>query len=144
MINLGSLEETVTIPTLVTFFDIYIDDNKTKNKNETVKEFMNNINQQINELLEVNYSEKENEKIRIELCCKTFNIDMPIYYSGEKILFFLKNQVEKILDEISEECGIKIKAKEVEISEYPQYYLNEKELKEFNDYFEEQEEQEEM
>lgn len=143
-INLGNLEDIVTIPTLVTFYDIYINNDKSKSKRENVNEFMSNINSRINVLFEVHYSQEESENIRIELCCKTFNIDIPIYHKKENLLPILEIQIDKLLDEINNECGIKIKAKEVDISEYPQYYLNDEQLKEYNEYFEVEEEQEEM
>ena len=143
-VNLGNLEDIVTIPTLVTFYDIYIDNDKSKSKNEDVEEFINNINRKINEMFEVHYSQEKSEKIKIELCCKTFNIDIPIYHKKENLLPILEIQIDKLLDEISNECGIKIRAKEVDISEYPQYYLNDEQLKKYDEYFEVEEEQEEM
>lgn len=135
-------EQIVTIPTLVTFCDIYINNDKSKSKRENVDEFMSDINSQINVLFEVHYSQEESERIRIELCCKTFNIDISIYQKKEKLLPILERQIDKLLDEISNECGIRIKAKEVDISEYPQYYLNEEQLKKFNDFFKEEEQEE--
>lgn len=145
IIDFGNLEDKVTIPTLVVFYDIFIDYDKSKNLEKNVEEFFNNLNSEINEIFDAYYSEEDsnNGKIRVELSCKTFNVDIPIYYKEEMLHSILEIQINKLLNEISDECGIVIEAKEVYISEYPQYYLNDEQLKEYNKYFEEEEGQEE-
>lgn len=142
-IDMGNLEDKVTIPVLVTFFDIYINRDKSKSKNENVIEFMDTLNSKINEEINDHYSEEENDEIRIELSCKTFNVEIPIYHKKDILLSILDIQIGKLLDEISKECGIEIQAKEIEITEYPQYYLNEEQLERYNKFFEEDESEEE-
>lgn len=84
----------------------------------------------------------DDNKIRVELCCRTYNVDIPIYHKKEMLRSIVEIKIDKLLDEISNESGIEIKAKEVGISDYPQYYLNEKQLKKYNDFFEEEEQEE--
>lgn len=141
-INLENLEDEVTIPTYIVFYDIYIDNDKTKTIEKNVKDFFYNINKKTNEMIDAYYYEEEDNKIRVELCCKTFNIDIPVYHKKELLHSVLEIQIDKLLNEINDECGIEIKAKEIEISEYPQYYLNEKQLRKYYDFFEEEEQEE--
>ena len=144
-INLGNLEDIVTIPTWVIFYDIYIDYDKSKTINRKVEEFLNKLNSETNEIFDAYYFEEDDDddnKIRVELCCRTYNVDIPIYHKKEMLRSIVEIKIDKLLDEISNESGIEIKAKEVGISDYPQYYLNEKQLKKYNDFFEEEEQEE--
>ncbi|MDO5556340.1 MAG: hypothetical protein Q4G09_07040 [Clostridia bacterium] len=125
----------VTIPTLITFFDIYINNNAKKDKDENIKEFIKKIYKLTNGIIEDRYSEIENNKIRIELDCKTLNIDIPMKCKQKELRNKLFIKSKQLLDEMSKEIGVKIEVKEVDVSEYPQYYLNEEQMHRYNEYF---------
>ena len=114
-INLGNLEDRVTIPTWVIFYDIYIDYDKSKTIDRNVEEFLNKLNSETNEIFDAYYFEEDDDddnKIRVELCCRTYNVDIPIYHKKEMLRSIVEIKIDKLLDEISNESGIEIKAKE--------------------------------
>lgn len=129
-------DKEVTIPTLVTFFDIYINNDIKKDKNEIVRDFIRSVYKATNGIIEDHYSEIEADKIKIELCCKTINVDIPISCNQKNLENTLYIKVKEFLRELSKEIQFEIDVKEVENTEYPQYYLSEEELERYNKYFE--------
>lgn len=61
-INLGNLEDIVTIPTWVIFYDIYIDYDKSKTIDRNVEEFLNKLNSETNEIFDACKSQYKIDK----------------------------------------------------------------------------------
>ena len=61
-INLGNLEDRVTIPTWVIFYDIYIDYDKSKTIDRNVEEFLNKLNSETNEIFDACKSQYKIDK----------------------------------------------------------------------------------